>query len=90
MKTCLSADYPVRSLLFAGLFLVVGTLNIYNLVALAPGDMGGKLALFRPLWLLIALPAYGLALYTLRNGLPNRSERVQKLFEPRWLADDRE
>lgn len=84
MKTCLSDDHPVWSLLFGGFWLAIGTiwLALWNI-----GEAQDPFVWLDPL---IALAAYGLALYTLRYGVSHRSERVQKLFEPRWLADDRE
>jgi len=84
MKTCLSDDHPVWSLLLAGLYVALGSgwLALWHI-----GEARDPFAWLDPLF---ALVWYGFALYTLRFGVSHRSERVQKLFEPRWLADDRE
>ncbi|MCU4800769.1 hypothetical protein OB920_10335 [Halobacteria archaeon HArc-gm2] len=83
MKTCLSDDRPVWSLLVAGLYAALGTVYLW----LAGDDAMFGLAWLRPL---IVLAWYGLALYYLRYGVSHRPKRVVKLFEPRWLADDQE
>ncbi|SFS12781.1 hypothetical protein SAMN05216559_4126 [Halomicrobium zhouii] len=84
MKTCLSDDHPVWSLLVGGFWIAIGT------VWLALWNIGGPQEPLAWLHSLIALVSYGFALYTLRYGVSHRPKRVVKLFEPRWLADDRE
>lgn len=79
MKTCLSDDHPVVSLLLGLIWIVVGTWNLF----LWYGEFFDE---FGWMWIVLpmALVQYGLAAHFLRNGASHRSERLRRLFEPRW------
>ena len=77
MKTCLEDDRPILSLLYGLFWIAIGTWSLFLWHSLTVSEFGWT-------WIPIALAQYGLGFVYPRCGESYRSERVKKLFEPRW------